>query len=300
MSSKKPSVLITGCGEGGIGHAIAAEFLSKGTRYHDTQPLASIPLTYAILSQGYEVITTLLPHEARTHLTDAGIHVFSSDVTKDEDTMILRDHVAAITGGGLDVLVNNAGICYTMTAADSDLKEIEKMFAVNVFGPMRMVRVFHPLLVQKKGAIVNIGSVGGIVPFVYGASYNATKAALHHWGNTLRVEMKPLGVRVVNIISGEIGTNILKRDMGRQLPEGSLYRPLQANFADHCNRTPKTTPRRVYAANVVAEVVKKNPAAWFWTGETTLTVRLCDALLPRTFWDFLFTRMFSLDKLRGA
>jgi hypothetical protein len=46
----------------------------------------------------------------------------------------------------------------------------------------------------------------------------------------------------------------------------------------------ETTPRRVYAANVVAEVVKKNPAAWFWTGETTLIVRLCDALLPRTFW----------------
>lgn len=59
-----------------------------------------------------------------------------------------------------------------MTAADSDLKEIEKMFAVNVFGPMRMVRVFHPLLVQKRGTIVNIGSVGGIVPFVYGGQLN--------------------------------------------------------------------------------------------------------------------------------
>ncbi|KAI0401621.1 hypothetical protein F4802DRAFT_579778 [Xylaria palmicola] len=277
IMSNKPSVLITGCGEGGIGHAIATEFLAKG----------------------YTVITTLLPHESRTHLTDAGIHVFTSDVTKDEDTIALRDKVTEITKGGLDVLVNNAGICYTMTAADSDLKEIEKMFSVNVFGPMRMVHFFHPLLVQKKGKIVNIGSVGGVVPYVYGASYNATKAALHHWGNTLRVEMKPLGVSVVNIISGEIGTNILKRDAGRRLPEDSLFAPLQAEFAAHCNRTPKTTPRQVYAASVVAEVTKQHPKAWFWTGETTLVVRLCDALLPRTFWDFLFTRMFGLNKLRG-
>ncbi|ROV98485.1 hypothetical protein VPNG_08533 [Cytospora leucostoma] len=80
-----------------------------------------------------------------------------------------------------------------MPAADTDVRQVEKMFAVNVFGPMRMVHFFHPFLIQSQGKIVNIGSVGGIVPYVYGSSYNASKAALQHWGNTLRVEMKPLG-----------------------------------------------------------------------------------------------------------
>lgn len=108
-----------------------------------------------------------------------------------------------------------------MTGIDTDVQEVQKMFNVNVFGPMRMVKSFHPLLVNARGTVVNIGSVGGIVPYVYGcmlplsadrhyarfwfnvslaltpslcaASYNATKAALHHWGNTLRVEMAPLG-----------------------------------------------------------------------------------------------------------
>lgn len=106
-----------------------------------------------------------------------------------------------------------------MTGIDTDVKAVQKMFDVNVFGPMRMVRTFHPFLIGAQGTIVNIGSVGGIVPYVYGcasnsshdcariktvenrplilvlcaASYNATKAALHHWGNTLRVEMAPLG-----------------------------------------------------------------------------------------------------------
>lgn len=55
-----------------------------------------------------------------------------------------------------------------MTGTDTDVKEVEKMFAVNVFGPMRMVHIFHPLLIKAQGKIVNIGSVGGIVPYVYG------------------------------------------------------------------------------------------------------------------------------------
>lgn len=108
-----------------------------------------------------------------------------------------------------NVLIRFLG--YTMTAIDTDVEEVQKMFDVNLFGHMRMVREFHPLLIRAQGCIVNIGSVGGIVPYMYGckslqltrchrrsltfvASYNASKAALHHWGNTLRVEMSPLGL----------------------------------------------------------------------------------------------------------
>lgn len=54
-----------------------------------------------------------------------------------------------------------------MPAVDTDFSEVEKIFSVNVFGPMRMVRVFHRLIVETKGTIVNIGSVAGIVPYIY-------------------------------------------------------------------------------------------------------------------------------------
>ncbi|OQE10440.1 hypothetical protein PENVUL_c004G02459 [Penicillium vulpinum] len=256
MSTKgqiRPSVLITGCGKGGIGHALALEFKH----------------------QGYVVYTTLLAHEPRDHLTDLGIHAFTADVTKDTDVEQLKDTISSLTEDSLNVLVNNANMRagYTMTAIDTDVREVEKMFGVNVFGPMRMVHFFHPLLIKAKGKIVNIGT-----------SYNATKAALHHWGNTLRVEMKPFGVDVINIISGEIGTNILKRDNNRKLPENSFYRPLEEEFANHVNRTPHTTTPAEYAKSVVSEVMKKNPSAWFWTGATTGI-------------DWIFTRQFNLNKL---
>ncbi|KAI1824886.1 short chain dehydrogenase [Xylaria intraflava] len=259
------SVLVTGCGKGGIGHALAVEFKSHG----------------------YKVFTTLLPHEPRDHLTDAGIEAYSADVTSDEQIYKLRESITAITNG------------YTMTAADTQVKEVEKMFAVNVFGPMRMVHIFHPLIIQAKGKIVNIGSVGGIVPYVYGSSYNASKAALHRWGDTLRVEMKPFGVSVINVISGEVSTNILKRDHGRTLPEDSFYRPLEKEFSNHVSRTPNTTPPHVYARSVVAEVMKKNPSAWFWTGAISSFVRYVDMFLPRTFWDWMFIRDFNLGVLQS-
>ena len=55
-----------------------------------------------------------------------------------------------------------------MPAIDTDAEMVQKMFDVNVFGPIRMVHVFHPLLIKSQGTIVNIGSVGGLVPYMYG------------------------------------------------------------------------------------------------------------------------------------
>lgn len=61
-----------------------------------------------------------------------------------------------------------------MTAVDTDVRAVQHMFDVNVFGPMRMVHHFHDMLIRSNGAIVNIGSVGGIVPYVYGGKKSST------------------------------------------------------------------------------------------------------------------------------
>ncbi|CAG8910255.1 unnamed protein product [Penicillium egyptiacum] len=230
--------------------------------------------------EGFIVFTTLLPHEARNHLDHQGIHVFDSDVTSDKDTEALLEQVQRISNGRLDVLVNNAGICYTMPATDTDVHEVEKMFAVNVFGPMRMVHFFHALLVESKGVVVNIGSIGGIVPYIYGASYNASKAALHHYGNTLRAELKPFGyVHFINRLSPTWSSDGLLTSI--QSPSVTI------------------TPAQ-YAAAIVREVQKSRPAAWFWYGARTGMCRWGDMFLPRTYWDGLFAKWFQFEKLERA
>ena len=98
-----------------------------------------------------------------------------------------------MTGGFLDVLGNNAGIVYQMPAVDYDMAIVEKLTAINVVGPMRMVRHFHPLLIKAKGIIFNTCSVAVYFPSVYQAAYSASKAALYQYGQTLRIELGPLG-----------------------------------------------------------------------------------------------------------
>lgn len=66
----------------------------------------------------------------------------------------------------------HSGIAYTMTAIDTDVSEVQRMFDINVFGPMRMVRSFHAMIIHAQGTIVNISSIGGLIPFLYGCKYS--------------------------------------------------------------------------------------------------------------------------------
>jgi 1-acylglycerone phosphate reductase len=70
---------------------------------------------------------------------------------------------------------------------------VERLFAVNTLGPIRMVRAFHRLLVNAQGVVFNTGSTAAMFPSVYQAAYCASKAALHQYANVLRLEMEPLG-----------------------------------------------------------------------------------------------------------
>ncbi|KAL7944090.1 NAD(P)-binding protein [Trichoderma barbatum] len=278
MTRDQRFALVTGCGRGGIGEALVQEYTRRGI--------------YAI--------ATVLPNENSDHLAAAGITWFPLDVTDEQSVINLKGKIVSFTNGYLDFLVNNAGICYTMTAIDTDVNAVKRMFEVNVFGPMRMVHHFHDMLIRATGTIVNIGSIGGVVPYMYGASYNASKAALHHYSNTLRLEMSPFNVKVIAVISGEIGTNILKNDVHRKLPEGSYYSPLATEFTNHVKRTPKTTSRFEYASNVVSQSLRPSPAAWFWTGSATGIIRFLDMFAWRTIWDFFFYREFNLESLKEA
>ena len=80
-----------------------------------------------------------------------------------------------------------------MPATDYDMSVVERLTAVNVVGPMRIVRFFHPMLVRTKGVIFNTASTAAYFPGVYQAAYCASKAALCQYGQTLRVELAPLG-----------------------------------------------------------------------------------------------------------
>jgi 1-acylglycerone phosphate reductase len=119
-----------------------------------------------------------------------GITLVQLDVTSIDSIRHAKDQVASVLGDeiGLDILVNNAGVTATVAALDQDLAEMKQMFETNVFGIMAMVQEFMPLLMLSQDAsIVNVGSFVALIPFPFGSSYSATKAAVHSYSDALRL-----------------------------------------------------------------------------------------------------------------
>lgn len=71
------------------------------------------------------------------------------------------------------------------------------MYNVNFFGLIETIQAFAPQVIAAKGQIINVGSVGGILPIPMQGAYNSSKAAVHSISDALRVEMAPFGVKVI-------------------------------------------------------------------------------------------------------
>lgn len=104
-------------------------------------------------------------------------------------------------------LVNYAGLGYTMPFLDSPIEDCQRVFDINVWGFMRMVQAFAPLVIAGKGTIVVAGTTVEILGMPFQGAYCGSKAALLVMGDTLRREMKPLGVRVLHFTTGLVQSN---------------------------------------------------------------------------------------------
>lgn len=108
--------------------------------------------------------------------------------------------------GGVDVLVNNAGIGLLGRLEETDWEHFRRMWEVNFFGLVRLTRAALPYLKKRKGVVVNISSVAGKLALPYMSGYCATKSALNAFSTGLRMDLAQAGVRVVVICPGRVRT----------------------------------------------------------------------------------------------
>jgi NAD(P)-dependent dehydrogenase (short-subunit alcohol dehydrogenase family) len=100
--------------------------------------------------------------------------------------------------GGIDVLVNNAGIGYFAAIEEGEESEIRRMFEINLFGLTRMIQAVLPgMRRRRKGCIVNISSLAGLRSAPALGFYNATKFAVEGLSGALLQEVEPLGIKVM-------------------------------------------------------------------------------------------------------
>jgi NAD(P)-dependent dehydrogenase (short-subunit alcohol dehydrogenase family) len=118
------------------------------------------------------------------------------------------DDLAGQTGG-VDVLVNNAGISWFGPTGDLDVATFDRLFAANVRAPYFLVAALAPKMAARgSGSIINIGSQAGQIGMPGGAAYGATKGALASMTRAWAAEFSPAGVRVNTVVSGPVYTPI--------------------------------------------------------------------------------------------
>ena len=130
------------------------------------------------------------------------------DVTDEVSVIEFAQSVQA-GHGGLDVLVNNAGIMAERSVLDETVAEWDLTMAVNLRGPFLMVKHLLPLMEGREGAsIINTGSIEGLAANGLHAAYCASKGGVHGLTRALAVDMGPMGVRCNAVAPGWIDTDL--------------------------------------------------------------------------------------------
>ncbi|EIZ81011.1 short-chain dehydrogenase/reductase SDR [Novosphingobium sp. Rr 2-17] len=166
-------------------------------------------LARAALDAGHSVVGTVRSDEAK-----AAYEAFAPgkaiglilDVTDPAAVQAVVDEAERLTGG-LDVIVNNAGLGYTGAIEETPIADAKALFDVNVWGPLAVIQAaLRHLRARGAGHIVNIGSVSGMACWNGTGIYGASKFALDCIGRTLAQEVGPLGIKVTNVAPGGMRT----------------------------------------------------------------------------------------------
>jgi clavulanate-9-aldehyde reducatase len=183
-------VLVTGA-SAGIGAAVARSVMEAGAQV-------------ALLARGSDRLADLA-----ADLGPGAVPV-TCDIT-DSDAVSAAVDEAARRLGGLDGVVNSAGLFTVGTLSDTDPAAWRSMFEVNVLGLLTVTRAAVPHLLRagQGSSVVNVSSMSGRrVPRAESGVYAATKFAVHALGESLRLELAPRGIRVTTVAPGLVDTGI--------------------------------------------------------------------------------------------
>ncbi|KAM7194674.1 hypothetical protein V8F20_007866 [Naviculisporaceae sp. PSN 640] len=263
------TVLITGCSAGGAGASIALAFQKRNYLvFATTRNPAKIPASL-----------TSLPNVVSLALD------VTSDASVKSAAESIRDTLKQKGVKGLDVLVNNAGVGWWAPILDVPMEDAKAIFETNFFGPMRVLQAFGDLLVSSKGTVVNVSSIAGensaTQPFQ--SIYNSSKAAITQASECWRLELEPLGVRVITLVMGVVKTQFFADYNGEvKLQDGSYYKPVK-HILDKTMNPPAewfSVEAEVFAEKVAKTVENKSAKGKVFLGGLATLFPLVGGVLP--------------------
>ncbi len=217
------------------------------------------------------------------------VTILPLDVTSKDSIQKAVDTVKTETDGrGLDVLINNAGHGFIGPLVEVDLTAARELFEVNFWGLLSVTQAFAPLLIRAHGTIVNISSTGAIVHTPWLGVYSSSKAAVTSASETLRLELEPLGVRVVTAMLGLTKSKFHDNLAEVVLGEDSRYKQVEKHV--QMARIPGQgsvgrfeMPVEKLAENVCSDVLG-GKSGLIWRGGLSTTMRFLKALMPNWFF----------------
>lgn len=205
MIQSNKTILITG-GSSGIGLALAEKFLSNNN-------------IVVVVGRDISKLQSLKENKPN-------IHVFQCDITIEGEVKNLAKQVQE-EFGGIDVLINNAGIMNLIDSGneDNDLKIQYSEIDINFKSPIRMLHYFLPQLKKsKEGVLINVSSGLAYVPFSQAPVYSGTKAAMHFWTRSIRLQLAVHNIKVIELLPPVVDTPLA---VAANISESSL-KPMKA------------------------------------------------------------------------
>ncbi|WP_274628163.1 SDR family NAD(P)-dependent oxidoreductase [Arvimicrobium flavum] len=202
-------ILVTGGGKG-IGKAAALRFLNGGAK------VACLDMDEAALAQ-----------MEQAH----GVVALHADVT---DTASVQEAVAVAVArmGGLDGVVNSAGVDLESRLEDMTDEAWDWLMAVNLNGPMKVCRAAAPFLkAAGGGTIVNVSSGAGLSPLKFRSAYSASKAGLQMFSKSLAMEVAEAGIRVNVVCPGAVETPLFRSSIAEGATGEAQLDAVRARYA---------------------------------------------------------------------
>jgi NAD(P)-dependent dehydrogenase (short-subunit alcohol dehydrogenase family) len=269
-----------------------------------------------------------------SQLTALGITALQLDVTSSTSIAQCVSTVSSLTRGALEILINNAGHGLSMPITDTPLAAAQQVFDTNFFGALAVIQSFLPLLIasattcRNPPMIVNNTSIVSVIPVPFQAVYNASKAALAALTDTLRLELAPFGVKVVDLKTGVVNSqffaNVQKVNGVSSTDQKQTHYPSIASTAKSDQFTPPKTsiyapaskslthvvshvdlqkiamPVDKYAEKVVSDLLRRtNPPVQVWRGTNATIVWFGRRFLPFTAMDRNMRKMGRLNEIES-
>ena len=162
-------------------------------------------LAQRLQQEGYQVLATARKENDVTHLQQSGLRAHKLDLNDEQSIEAAAKWALTEANGQLYALINNGAYGQTGAIEDLPTQALREQFNTNLFGWHHLIRLILPsMLQQKRGRIIQISSVLGLVAMKYRGAYNASKFALEGYTDTLRLELRDTAIQISLIEPGPI------------------------------------------------------------------------------------------------